>query len=537
MLQTDHSPSVPTTGELIESMTHLDAYPSGTRGPIDVLHTHTSVLFFTRNHVYKVKKPVDFGFLDFTTLARRRFFCEEEVRLNRRLTDIHLGVVPIRTTASGLRIEAEEGAVVEWAVKMVRLPESRMLAELLRRGEVDNGIMHELAVLVADFHRSCATGEGVDSWGEMETVLGNHVENVEQTRDFIGETISESQHQLIDRRMRMALDARAELIARRVERGRIRDGHGDLHAANICVLEEPKHEIVVYDCIEFTPRFRCADVAADIAFLAMDLDFRGFRGFSRYFVREYATLTHDPGLVDLMRYYKSYRACVRGKVSSFQTRDASATPASRARAAAQAQEYFQLAASYWLEPVVVVMCGLPGVGKSWLARELARPFEAHILRSDLVRKRLVGLQPTDHRPAEFEEGVYRPEVSDDTYAELAVQMEHAVSHGRSVIVDASFSSDARRRAMIQAATAAGARCVIVHVTCDDEVVRGRLAIRAQDPDRVSDAGVEVYEQAQATFESPSAFDLPWLEIPSGGEPLAARSKLIDALIESSPPTG
>lgn len=527
----------PTVAEIIEQLSSAAAFPEGVSGPIEVGHTHTSLLLFTKERVYKIKKPVDFGFLDFTTLERRKHFCEEEVRLNRRLTDIHLGVVPITREGDGsLRMEGE-GTPVEWAVKMARLPHHRMLDVLLEEGEVDNDTMSRLAELLAEFHARCATGEGVDEWGSMAVLLQNHEENMEQTQAFIHEKdertglITERAHRFLDERMHRFLAENAELIAGRQAAGRIRDGHGDLHAANICLLSEPDPKIVIYDCIEFTPRFRCSDVVADIAFLTMDLDLRGFRGFASYFERAYAKAASDDDLDALMAYYKSYRACVRGKVGGMQAADPDIADRDREAIRAEAERHFQLAVSYWLEPVVILMCGLPAAGKSWLARELAKPFEARILRSDVVRKRLAGIDPEGHHPVAYESGIYSPEHTQRTYDALIEQMEETIDNSRSVVVDAAFLGDDKRTRFFEHARSRGARAVIAWVECPEEVVERRMAERSEDPTVVSDADLSIYEQARTRMEPPSDGRLPWVKVVSGGDDRRAVDRVIDGLIE------
>lgn len=477
---------------------------------VGYVETHISRVFLVGDRVYKVKKPVDLGFLDYTTPEARLRFCEEEVRLNRRLApDIYLGVVPIVRTPEGcVRVgTGVEGEVLEHAVEMLRLPAERMLDRLLERGEVDNELMDRLADKLVKFHHEAATGDGVDEHGTVQALRNRVEEDLASLECFAGRcvesessTLSETLLDFLGQRLRGFLDSHTDLLERRVETHHIREGHGDLHAGNICYVSG---EPIIYDCIEFSPALRCGDVASDLAFLAMDLDFRGLRGFSSYLVRRYAQLTDDPELPKLMRFYKTQRALVRGKVESIRGSEKNRDPEDRTAAHHLAEHYFQLAASYQLPPGLILMCGLPATGKSWLARHLAAPFEALVMRSDVRRKTLAGLSPTARTHGAFGTGLYAPEAVEHTYQVLLDEAITALDQGRTVIIDATFSTGYRRRRFIDAAARMGHPVVLVHVTCPYEVVHMRLEHRACAIGEPSDADWEVYRRASETFESPS----------------------------------
>ena len=302
------------TQKLIEDLTRPEAYENPPE-EVEFRQTHISLLFFAGARVYKVKKAVDLGFLDFTTLEKRRHYCDEEVRLNRRLAaNVYLGAVPITRTAEGRFSFVGDGPAVEWAVEMVRLPERGMFAEMLERGEIDNEQMNSMVSLLARFHADAPTGPGVDEYASPAAIRTNVEQNLEQLSSSVASGIlSPAQYAFLKHRRQRFLESRAELLERRVHEGRARDGHGDLHAGNLCLTDDG---IVVYDCIEFSRQFRCADVAADVAFLAMDLDQRGYPGFSAYLVKRYAEVADDPDLREVIGFYKGYRAVVRGKVAA-----------------------------------------------------------------------------------------------------------------------------------------------------------------------------------------------------------------------------
>jgi hypothetical protein len=504
---------------------------------VDVLETHISLLFFAGQRVYKVKKPVDYGFLDFTTLERRKHYCEEEVRLNARLAEgVYLRVAPLFLGADGLPgLERPDAAAapVEYAVEMRRLPAEGMLDRLLAEGQVDNAQMNALAEKLGAFHAAAATGPGVDQHGAPEAVAFNVIENFDQTRANAGpaaelQTVSLELHRFLEARARAFLEERRPLLEQRVRDGRIREGHGDLHAGNVCYLPRG---VVVYDCLEFAERFRCGDVACDLAFLTMDLDHGGYRAFARYLTRRYGEHSGDDRLGELMPFYSAYRAIVRAKVAGL--RAAGSTGAVREDARREAQGYFHLAASYELPPALILMCGLPAAGKTWDARAVARPFEAVVESSDIRRKLLAGLPIDAHPPSSgYDAGLYAPEMKDRVYADLLERAGQSLERGRTVVVDATFPSAARRAPFLELADRRGAPLVLVFPSVDEQETRRRMEARAADEDEASDADLAVWQRAREVFEPPD--ELPpgrRIDHASGVEPdLDLAGRVIDALV-------
>jgi aminoglycoside phosphotransferase family enzyme/predicted kinase len=492
----------PSVEELIEALSLPRAYPHPV-SEVELVQTHVSLVFLAGERAYKVKKAVDLGFLDFTTPERRRQACEDEVRLNETLAPgVYRGLVPVTRERDGSLRVGGEGTPVEVAVEMLRLPAPRMLDRLLDAGEVDNELMGRLADLLARFHAEAPTGPGVDEHGAPDAVAFNVRENFLQTERFTisagPRTVSPRLHGLLRARAEAFLGEERALLERRVRDGFVRDGHGDLHAGNVCVTDG----IVVYDRIEFAPRFRCGDVACDLAFLAMDLDARGFRGFSSYLVRRYAERSGDPELPAVLGFYKTYRAVVRAKVASLAAADPEIPPDERSARRLAAMRSFHLAASYELPPSLVVTCGLPAVGKTTAARAIAAPFEALVLRSDVRRKRLAGLAPTSHAAAPFGQGIYAPELSERTYRALLADAGAALREGRTVVVDATFATAAQRAPFAELARSLGAAFLVAWVTVPEDVAVRRLAARADDPHEASDADVGVYHGLQTLFEPP-----------------------------------
>jgi len=326
---------------MVEALLDPQIYPDATEG-VELMQTQMSFAFLTDEYVYKVKKPVDFGFLDYTTLEKRRFYCQREVELNRRLSpDVYLGVVKITREKEKLAIGGQ-GTPIEYAVKMRRLPQERMMNVLLPQNMVSPEMVAAVAEKVAAFHREAKTSDSISAYGGLDTVNQNTGENFTQTEKYIGQTVSRSQYGHIKNFTDAFIENNTALFQKRIAEGRIRDCHGDLHSAHICFTAE----LAIYDCIEFNDRFRYCDVASEVAFLAMDLDRHRQSDLSHHFVAAYVSQSKDEGLLKLLDFYKCYRAYVRGKVESFQLDDPYTSEEEKSRVAASAKRYFELAESY-----------------------------------------------------------------------------------------------------------------------------------------------------------------------------------------------
>lgn len=325
----------------VEGLLNSEAYPDKP-SKIELVQTQMSFIFLTGEYVYKIKKPVNLAYLDYTTLERRHFFCRQEVELNRRLcAGIYLAAVPIVEENGELRVEGQ-GEPIEYAVKMRQLPRNRMMDVLLARDQVTPQMVAEVAAKLAEFHKRAETTAQIGSFGSLDVIRHNCDENFAQTEKYLDHTIARAQYARIKSYTRDFLEGYASLFDKRVKEGRIRDCHGDLHAAHVCFTDD----ICIYDCIEFNDRFRYCDVASELAFLAMDLDHYRAPSLSKHLVTAYTQLSHDEELLQLLPFYKCYRAYVRGKVESFKLDDPLIPPGEKAKASQSARSYFQLAASY-----------------------------------------------------------------------------------------------------------------------------------------------------------------------------------------------
>lgn len=513
------------------------AYPERV-AEVGTIETHISRLYFVGSRVYKVKKSIRLPFLDYSTLERRRRCAEEEVRLNRRLAgDTYLGVVAITRDAGGAVRVGGDGDVIEYAVEMKRLPAHLMLDARLERGEVDNELVDRIVDRLVTFHAQASTGHGVDEHATPAAIRALVTGNLRELADaasalepYEARCFSENRRAHLAGWLDAFFDAHGDLFLRRVAEGRIREGHGDLHAGNVCVLDD---RLVIYDCIEFNAAFRCVDVAAELAFFGLDLDLRGFRGFARLLARRYADRAGDPDLIRLIPFYEVHYACVRAKVGLLRARGAAVGSEARRAAVADARRYLDLAARRTLPPILAILCGLPGSGKSTVARVAADAIEATVLRSDVIRKRLAGHAPTDRVAADDEQGLYAPAMSDHVYATMLADASGHLADGRSAVVDAAFASAARRAPFLAEAKRGASPFVCIHVHAPEAVVIERLERRAADPEEPSDADGTVYRNVAARFEPPG--ELPesnLLDVSSDGPLDDVGHLLIEKVIEA-----
>jgi len=326
---------------IVRALLESQAYPHKPQ-KIELVQTQMSFIFLTGEYVYKIKKPVNLGYLDYTTLEKRHFFCHQELELNRRLCPgAYLAVVPIVEEKGELCIEGR-GKAIEYAVKMKQLPHDRMMDVLLPKDQVTPEMVARVAEKLTGFHQKAETNQEIAAFGRLDVIHQNTDENFAQTEKYIGTSITAEKYQYIKNYTNNFIDSNASLFDKRVREGKIRDCHGDLHAAHVCFTDD----ICIYDCIEFNDRFRYSDVASEIAFLAMDLDRYQQAGLSRHLVNTCVKLGHDEELLKLLNFYKCYRAYVRGKVESFKLDDPYIPEEEKAKVLTVARGYFQLAGSY-----------------------------------------------------------------------------------------------------------------------------------------------------------------------------------------------
>jgi aminoglycoside phosphotransferase family enzyme len=327
---------------LIEDLLDPSNLPEGTRS-VSLVQTHISMVFVADKYVYKIKKPVDFGFLDFRTLEKRAYYCLQEVALNRRLArDIYLDVLPVRFDGKRYSMRAKTGEIVEHAVKMVRVPEEKLMISVFERGDLREEHLLNVARVLARFHSHARTSPEIAAYGEAENFKVNTDENFQQVGKYVATTLDRPVFEALREWTETFYQSNQYLFPQRIRYGRIRDCHGDLHMEHVCFTES----IQIIDCIEFNDRFRYSDTIADIAFLLMDLDYHGGEDFSRFLWNAYKREAHEKDVEPLLNFYKVYRAFVRGKVNSFRLDDEGIREREKEEAIARAKRYFELAFSY-----------------------------------------------------------------------------------------------------------------------------------------------------------------------------------------------
>ncbi|MGA1791789.1 MAG: AAA family ATPase [bacterium] len=482
---------------IFQAMERPDFYPHPV-SDIEQRETHISKVFLTGEYVYKIKKPVNLEFLDFTTLEKRYHFCRQEVILNRRLTrDVYLDVVPI-TCKEGHYELAGSGTPVEYAVKMRQLPGNCSLVRLLRKGKIDITAIESLAMCLAGFYSKAPSGKHISTFGSWERVWENSEENFRQTAPFVEKPLDKRMFQILRAANRSFLQRQKGLFEHRIKCQKIRDCHGDLRAGHIYITPE----IQIIDCIEFNERFRYGDSASDLAFLAMDLDHEGYPEIARDLLSAYVRHSKDRDLFLLLNFYKCYRAVVRVKVNCFRLQEDHLSRKEKCRLFKETEDYMNLAFRYAVQfacPVLWVICGLPASGKTAIAEALAETTGARIFRSDVVRKGLFGLKPSEPRDAPFQKGIYSKEAGSLTYGKLLLLAQEEIQRGHSVILDATYGKRNHRQEVIRMAKDMDANLIFVECVCPEDLIRERLRVREKLPSE-SDARLHHLERIRAAFE-------------------------------------
>lgn len=511
---------------LVRFLVDRKSYPEHP-GRVRLIQTHASWVTLLPRSVYKVKKPVKLGFLDFSTIEKRRRFCEHEVALNRRLAPgIYLGVVPVAKGRAGLAFGGP-GRVVDYAVKMRRLSASHFMSHLLRRGKITTRHLDRVVAALVAYYRAHPSSPEIARWGRIGIIRKDANENTRQTRPFVGRTISPAALEAIDTYNKGFLRRNGPLFAARMRDGKIRDCHGDLHLEHIHL--GPK-QVTIYDCIEFNERLRLIDIANDVAFLAMDLDFHGRPDLGRYFATRMAAELHDPDALRLLDFYKCYRACVRGKVDSLRSVATGLTGRERLASRRLAKDYFRLGLEYAVsgsQPLVLIVMGRVGSGKSTLARALGCELKWEVFSSDRVRKELAKVPLYQRGDLRQRKRLYSRPMSDRTYAALTRAAIREVRRGRSVILDATFGSRERRSALRRALKRTKANFCFIETWTSTPKIEQRLRTRGQSRNEISDARLEDFPILDRDYQAPSELaplDLLVIKT-SGGSGLAVTAAL------------
>lgn len=509
---------------LPEALLRPDAWPHPVHG-LRLVETHISWVFLTGDQAYKVKKPLDLGFLDFSTLERRRQACEEELRLNRRLApDLYLDVVPI-AVASGRLCVGASGEPVEYAVRMRQFPDHALLTDELSGGRLAEADLRELAVTIAAFHASLPPAPAASPAGRPEQVWAPIAQSLAQLAELGAGSDLPGGLAALSAALRARFDALLPQLAGRRAAGMIRECHGDLHLGNLVRLERG---IAAFDALEFDPALRWTDVMAEVAFLLMDLCVRDRRDLAMTFLNAYLSRTGDHAGVVVLPFYLAYRALVRAKVALL-------APAADGPAAASARQLASRLLEFALRPslqaqapALLLVCGPSGSGKSWLSGRLATRLPAVHLRSDVERKRLAGLPELACSGSATDAGLYTPALSAATYRRLASIAAGLLAAGFHVIVDAAALKAAQRELIIDAAGSPPGGTTLVWLDGTPTLLASRIDQRAARGDDPSEASRAVLAQQLRTLEPPrdgEATRVIRLNAATGSDPDALAARL------------
>jgi len=515
----------PLPDGIVESLREPEALalaPSSEES-VTVLQTHISHLFLTSDRVFKLRKAVSLPFLSFATREERNRDCLHEVELNRRLApDVYLGVAPVLRRAEGgwaLGDPGESlcdergqpvspgGTAAEHCVVMRRLPDGRDALSMLEAGQLERRHVEALAERLVAFHRTTHLGRPAP-WSP-EDWLARIERPIEETfalaREKGGDVLDESLLERARSWMHDWFEAHREPLLNRREEGRAVDGHGDLHLNHACYPDDEGSPVVI-DCIEFDADLRRIDVAGELAFFSMDAAYRGREDLGEHLLAGYAALGDDYGLFDVVDYHILHRALVRASVAAVACAEEEIGESQRSEAAESARRHLAMVIERLdraSRAAIVLTTGLPGTGKSTVATGAARLLGAVPIASDRVRKHLAGLGPTERGDARPESGIYTREQTEAVYAGLLERAEPVLASGRPVVLDATYSTAAQRGAVRERAAALGVPAILLDVRCPEEITLSRIEARMEDPERISDAGPEVYQSRKQAYEPPS----------------------------------
>jgi aminoglycoside phosphotransferase family enzyme/predicted kinase len=466
---------------------------------VTVLQTHISWVLLAGSWAYKLKKPVDLGFLDFSSLDKRRRYCEEELRLNRRLApDLYLDVVPITGTPEAPRLRGP-GDAIEYALRMKRFPQESLLPRMLELGEVQPRHIDALARTVADFHSHVDRAAGDSPHGTPRGVRAPLQDNLRDLAQSAAEASRKSQLQHLQRWADDESKRRHADFSSRHRDGFVRECHGDLHLGNMVLLDD---EIRIFDCIEFSEDFRWIDVISDVAFAAMDLEHRGRADFARRFLNAYLEWTGDYGGLAVLAFYSVHRALVRALVDVIRSGQLRSSTKEARQLAEEIHGYLDLAEAWTRprQPTLTITFGVTGSGKTTGTQRLVEEEGAIRVRSDVERKRLFGLEPTASSSAALGGTIYSDEVTDRTYARLADHAATVIRAGFPVIVDATFLARRLRRDFHALAEQLHVPFRIAEFEADEAILRKRIEERRREGRDASEATAAVLLEQLKTRE-------------------------------------
>ena len=492
---------------LLRALLLANAYPHPV-SDIEHLETHISDVFLTGDYAYKIKKPLNLGFLDFSTLERRRICCEEELRLNRRLApELYLAVVPITGGLSGPRIGGD-GSIVDYAVQMRQFEQSGLLERVAAQARLTAATIDEIADQVAAFHAGLPAAQPHSGYGTADRIIGPALQNFEQLRPLLRDGAERAALGHLREWTERQHERLAAVFDRRLRDGFVRECHGDLHLGNMVLIDG---HVRIFDCIEFNPQLRWIDVINEVAFVAMDLAQRGYTGLAFRFVNRYLEHTGDYAGVRLLRYYMVYRALVRGKVAALRAAQEGVEAGLRGRLEQKCRAHIELAqdlAGVSLR-LLGIMHGLSGSGKTVLSQAALETLHAIRVRSDIERKRLHGLAGNAHTRSGVGEGIYAESAGEATYRRLAALAEQILAGEFPVLVDATFLKRDERAQFQALASRHGVPFALLDIQARESTLRRRIAQRAAAGADASEASEAVLEHQLASQEPLTSDERAW----------------------------
>ncbi|MEE4639911.1 MAG: AAA family ATPase [Wenzhouxiangella sp.] len=485
---------------LIDALRSPDSYPHSV-DRVQILETHISWVLLAGDFAYKIKKPVDFGFLDFSALDRRRHFCEEEIRLNRRTApDLYLDVVAVTGSVENPTIKGP-GEPIEYAVRMRRFDPAQGFDHLLDDGKLELAHADALGDALADLHEVAERAPSDSKWGTPAEVIGPMRDNFTSLTDLLDDRQRKDTLAGLKAWTEQRFSGELALIRDRRDQGFVRECHGDVHLGNVTLFRD---QTTLFDCIEFSPELRWTDVLADLAFVVMDLRERGAEAHAWRLLDRYLARTGDyPGLA-LLDFYIVYRALVRAKVAALGLNEAADRGVAEAILSV-IDRHLILCSEVVAEhrPALVLTCGVSGSGKSFLARSLLAEHGLIRLRSDVERKRLFGLDELERSGSEVGGGLYGSEVTARTYDRLAALADRVTAAGLPVLVDATFLDPAQRQVFADLARSRGIPFGVLVCTATERTLRERVGRRSAAASDASEADLSVLARQLESFDAPS----------------------------------
>lgn len=484
--------------ELMKALTQATTYPHEC-AEIEVLETHISWIILTGKYAYKIKKPVDFGFLNFTSLTHRKQYCEAELTLNARSApDLYLGLIEICGSNQSPNLDGK-GPVLEYAIKMNQFGKGQLFKELHLAGKLTFEHIDELAEQVSNFHCDVKTAETSSEYGTPDQVYGPMEQNFEQIRDLISDKEQLNQLAQLEVWTKSTFERLAPLLLKRKEKGFVRESHGDMHMGNITLF---KQRVTLFDCIEFNEDFRWIDVISDVAFLVMDFEAHDLSHYANRFLNLYLEYTGDYAGLKLLSFYKAYRAVVRAKIALLCRLSPDISDAQKEQFMQQYEQYINLAESYSALPnrFLLIMNGVSGTGKSTIALRLVDRMGPIRIRSDVERKRLYGVAANKHPSPSDAALIYNEKATKKTYSILTTLCADILDSGLSVIIDATNLKQWQRDVIQTVANERGVPVCIAFCESSMSVIQEWIQKRAVEGGDASDADLNVVFKQIKTLE-------------------------------------